>query len=911
MTACVNKKSKRVAAVVTASLVGALSIGAPAVALAANNTSIDLLATDSSAFAKGTVSYKYGMKPGADFTYTGYDQGLVPSKVEVYNGDTVFPQPRPASGSEEVGKSYFYYVQVDESGSKVDGVKIKNAKGKLVDLKGTSVKDAKGNYVRPSAKGKYAVVLANCTAKNQFDLVSVADTFTITGQSLDGAVLYEGDDMADTDFGFSGAAQSDYADTYLKTLNIALDGVQLDETDEVTLSIYAKGGSNALSHDVLEIGKTYVVKVDGVKGSRFEGQSVQREFVYGKLDLAKASIVTDVFTTNAPDKDSTFVQLVDSLNGFPCDGQGSVTDHVSDKVFDQVDVSFVSGPSGSISGGNGVYTYKLAAKPTATHVSGEATIEVHKADIEATVDFNNIDSVDASGETANSFIVDLSQADPDHVDLSDIKVFAGKDQLKAADYTVTVTDASGKEVAADALKTPGTYTVTVVCDTELDNGNTVYGTASATVKVLHKVVKASDVFFSYNKQNVVGSKAVEYTGEDFSKAFSFKVTSGSAELVQGTDFDVVISKLQADGKKVVVDKVVDAGEYTISVVGKTVVFDNDSKVVTFKFVVDPVTKQGVFDLTNVAKYDAEALLKISGLLKGYTTTDNHGNPTDAFLYLPATGSVISPEFSFVDANGDVTVLPADAIEVEYRINNKVVDLKDASDAYVARIVSKSESSNYEIDYKFTNLKVSESKVFSDVQTSDWFYNAVFNAKKLGYIAGIGDGSLFAPNADIKRGDVAVVLFRMANGEAYGDEDFSFDVNQGFLTGFSDVDGHAYYAKAIAWAAKAGVVNGYADGTFRAEKNITSEEFAAMLSNFAKLKGEDISVEDADAVLAAYPDGSAVSAWAKPAVAWAVENGVMGNGAKLDATSNISRARVAAMAVNYQPDGVEDLIKPSK
>ena len=45
MTACVNKKSKRVAAVVTASLVGALSIGAPAVALAANG-GIEMLATE-------------------------------------------------------------------------------------------------------------------------------------------------------------------------------------------------------------------------------------------------------------------------------------------------------------------------------------------------------------------------------------------------------------------------------------------------------------------------------------------------------------------------------------------------------------------------------------------------------------------------------------------------------------------------------------------------------------------------------------------------------------------------------------------------------------------------------------------------------------------------------------------------
>ena len=51
MTACVNKKSKRVAAVVTASLVGALSIGAPAVALAANG-GIEMLAADWATDAK-------------------------------------------------------------------------------------------------------------------------------------------------------------------------------------------------------------------------------------------------------------------------------------------------------------------------------------------------------------------------------------------------------------------------------------------------------------------------------------------------------------------------------------------------------------------------------------------------------------------------------------------------------------------------------------------------------------------------------------------------------------------------------------------------------------------------------------------------------------------------------------------
>ena len=56
MTACVNKKSKRVAAVVTASLVGALSIGAPAVALATGTTNIDMLvAPEENAFSRGDV----------------------------------------------------------------------------------------------------------------------------------------------------------------------------------------------------------------------------------------------------------------------------------------------------------------------------------------------------------------------------------------------------------------------------------------------------------------------------------------------------------------------------------------------------------------------------------------------------------------------------------------------------------------------------------------------------------------------------------------------------------------------------------------------------------------------------------------------------------------------------------------
>ena len=121
-----------------------------------------------------------------------------------------------------------------------------------------------------------------------------------------------------------------------------------------------------------------------------------------------------------------------------------------------------------------------------------------------------------------------------------------------------------------------------------------------------------------------------------------------------------------------------------------------------------------------------------------------------------------------------------------------------------------------------------------------------------------------------------------------------------------MDGHAYYAKAIAWAKASGVVNGY-DGNFRPDDKVTREEFACMLANFAKVKGDFVA--PAEGALDSMPDASSVSSWAEESVAWAVENGVMGNGGSVNAAAQISRAEVAAMTVNYQPEPIVEITEP--
>ena len=93
------------------------------------------------------------------------------------------------------------------------------------------------------------------------------------------------------------------------------------------------------------------------------------------------------------------------------------------------------------------------------------------------------------------------------------------------------------------------------------------------------------------------------------------------------------------------------------------------------------------------------------------------------------------------------------------------------------------------------------------------------------------------------------------------------------------------------------MNGYDDGTFRPDQAVSRQEFAGMLANYAERFDSSFKAASADA-LDEMPDAGEVADWAKEAVAWAVENGIMGNGGSVMAQSTITRSEVAAMAVNY-------------
>ena len=173
--------------------------------------------------------------------------------------------------------------------------------------------------------------------------------------------------------------------------------------------------------------------------------------------------------------------------------------------------------------------------------------------------------------------------------------------------------------------------------------------------------------------------------------------------------------------------------------------------------------------------------------------------------------------------------------------------------------------------------------FTDVNSNSWYFNAVEFVYNKGIMQGVSS-TKFSPSGTVTRGMLVTMLWRMA-GEPY--------VGGG---SFDDVASGSYYATAVAWAAKNGIVDGYNSTRFGPNDAVTREQIATMLYRYAKWLGNSASGSS----LAGYSDASSVSSWAKDAMGWAVKNSVVTGvtATKLNPTSSATRAETAQMFMNF-------------
>ena len=161
--------------------------------------------------------------------------------------------------------------------------------------------------------------------------------------------------------------------------------------------------------------------------------------------------------------------------------------------------------------------------------------------------------------------------------------------------------------------------------------------------------------------------------------------------------------------------------------------------------------------------------------------------------------------------------------------------------------------------------IDNAKRFNDM-ADHWAKDAVEFASSRELFNGVGNDA-FGPDRSMTRGMVSTVLARLAGADTAG--------------------GETWYAKGTAWA----VENGISDGT-APEQPVTREQLAAMLYRYAgspAVSGE-LGFDDADSI----------SAWARDAVRWCVDNGILNGvgGNRMTPQDLARRGQVAAMLMRF-------------
>lgn len=161
--------------------------------------------------------------------------------------------------------------------------------------------------------------------------------------------------------------------------------------------------------------------------------------------------------------------------------------------------------------------------------------------------------------------------------------------------------------------------------------------------------------------------------------------------------------------------------------------------------------------------------------------------------------------------------------------------------------------------------IDNAKRFNDM-ADHWAKDAVEFASSRELFNGVGNDA-FGPDLSMTRGMVNTVLARLAGADTAG--------------------GETWYAKGTAWA----VENGISDGT-NPEQPVTREQLAAMLYRYAgspAVSGE-LGFDDADSI----------SAWARDAVRWCVDNGILNGvgGNRMTPQDLARRGQVAAMLMRF-------------
>ena len=579
MTACVNKHTKRVAAVVTASLVGALSLGASPVAAMA--TGVDVLAD-----VEGTTQSWQGVMFDWNVDVDEYGEYTV-QKGDAFTLDSA----TYADGTTPVNMAdvtVLYTNSTDKTLDTADKVWTSTSALPAGEYKAFVF----NGKVEMTANWKEGTVLWAQDVPAFNALPHQVVDFRVASKSLSGTYAYQGNDVNDTTFQYTGWAFNDgneentgdlhFADSAGNKLTVEVGSSSSIDTDAIVKSIYKVGNTSTdyKSGSLVDAGK-YIVTLEGV--NEYSGSSASVEFTIRQIDLenddiyiAPYALVDDGPVTSAADL-SIFVngEKVDSskfklptmsavdengtpINGFAANKQA------------QALVSVLPATPGDNNFADPSYTGKTVTVYFVNHRVDDFYYDGMTIQADGSTEFRF--------ETAKGDVFD-----PQYI----TAVYGGEDVARS------VTVYKDGEVVTDYSE-PGTYTVKVAVKVDPQKLDIAGDVTFKAIVVSKRYSEQPKVYASVDGKDA--KNPVEYDA----KAVVPKVVAkaGSAVLTEGEDYTVAYKDAEGNA----VEEIVEPGKYTGTVDFGTAYYGAADGETAIE--VDPVTFE--FEVTKAQLRSAKA-----------------------------------------------------------------------------------------------------------------------------------------------------------------------------------------------------------------------------------------------------------------------------------------------------------------
>lgn len=175
--------------------------------------------------------------------------------------------------------------------------------------------------------------------------------------------------------------------------------------------------------------------------------------------------------------------------------------------------------------------------------------------------------------------------------------------------------------------------------------------------------------------------------------------------------------------------------------------------------------------------------------------------------------------------------------------------------------------------------------FTDVNEGDWFYDKVAYVYHHKLMTGTSE-TTFEPNATLTRAMMVQILYNKegrpaatTNGNPY-----------------TDVPKDQWYYNAVQWAYENRITSGTSETTFEPNSEVTREQFARFMYNYAGNPAVSGKLD--------FVDADQVSDWAYDAMVWANQNNIILGKKKsdgsvvLDPRGNATRAEAATILMGY-------------